>query len=445
MNQKFNHKEFAVVSIFSGAGGLDQGLVEAGFPIDLAIEWEQVACDTYQVNHPNSVVWFRDIRTVTGEEIRKVVGNRKIILAGGSPCQSFSDFQNERVGSKKGLEDERGQLVFDYVRLVKELQPVCVVFENVENLVTQHIDSFNLFREHLLKISGLNVSYKVLNSLDFGVAQQRKRVFLVGVRKGLEDPLAKLKPIKGPKTLREALVNVPESEFATFDPKSEQIMKMIPEGKCWNALPTHMAMKALGKDYRAVCRSCNTTFKPQYQPNCPKCGSSDFKNGYGVTSYFRRLAWDKPSPTLCAVGVVKPHGAMGHPDFNRGLSIAESKRVMGFPDHYVLKGTLAQQYRQLGNAVTPGVARAIGFAIMEVLQNNNRFTQENRGIVNTGVKECLDKLIQHPLRAWLTSLEKDFLSSLYKRVMNGEPISDKHVMYLKETYMKLERISKFTA
>lgn len=417
---------YVVIDLFSGAGGLGTGLHQAGFQVALAIDNDQVACETYKLNHPKTTVWCKDIRQVTGDHIREIIGDKKIILAGGSPCQDFSMFQEE-YGGKTGIHTDRGKLIFEYLRIAKELQPDYIIYENVSYLVKKHKQGFNSFLTQLKEATGLHFEWKVLNALNFGVAQRRERLILLGSRTN-ETPFVYLQEVKGPKTLREAFVDVPPSPYATFSPQQLQIMKQIGEGEYWKVLPTHVAMKALGKDYRAICIPCGTAYKPQWQPRCPKCGSNQFKNGYGVTSYFRRLAWDKPSYTVCSVLPTKSHGTLAHPAEDRGLTVRECARLQGFADDYTFLGTLADQYRQIGNSVPVTLAKAIGEAIRHSISRN---------IDYMGYLEALKK---HPNKDKLTLLERDFLNNLYLTLKQRREreIPERWSLYLKET---LQRIS----
>ncbi|WP_255294273.1 DNA cytosine methyltransferase, partial [Bacillus toyonensis] len=121
-----NTNNYEVIGIFAGCGGLDTGFSKSDFNVQLAIELDPDACNTYKKNHPETEVWNRDIKTVKGDEIRKLVGNKPLILLGGSPCQSFSIFQEELTGPR-GIQDKRGKLIYEYLRLVKELQPEVIV------------------------------------------------------------------------------------------------------------------------------------------------------------------------------------------------------------------------------------------------------------------------------------------------------------------------------
>ncbi|MED4852225.1 DNA cytosine methyltransferase [Caldifermentibacillus hisashii] len=420
-----NHKEYAVVSLFSGCGGLDLGLTQAGFSVELAIEIDPVACETYKINHPKTIVWNKDVTTVSGKEIKKVIGNKKIIVAGGSPCQSWSEFKLEMKNNKTGLEDYRGQLIYEYLRLVEELQPEMIVFENVPYMVSkQHLPAFQEFKEKLHKRTGLSLEYKILNAFHFGQAQLRERVIMIGRKEGIPNPFHFLKCIEGAKTLREALKDCPSSEYFPFKKSDKEVMKSIKEGQCWNVLPPNIAYQVMGKNYRGICLDCGHPFTGRNQ--CPKCNSYRFKNGKGITSYLRRLSWDKPSYTVCAVPTNKTHGMLAHPTEQRCLSIRECARLQGFPDTFIFKGNIIEKQKQIGNAVPVGMAKAVGLAMMEALTREKETTK------------MLEYIVHHPNRFILTELEKDFVRLCLKKQQDQKKFPEKYSTYLKEIIRKIK-------
>lgn len=431
---KYNNQEVVVIDIFCGCGGLSTGLIQAGFKVGLAIDFEPKACESYQINHPDTIVWNRDIATVTGAEIRQVIGNAQIVLSGGPPCQSWSEYKVEINGSNKGLEDKRGQMIYEYLRIAEELQPIAVIFENVPYMVKnpKHLIEFSKFKEKLHSRTGLSLEHKVLNAIDFGQAQQRERVIMIGTKDGISNPFDFLKNIKGPQTLRESLKGCPSSEYFHFKKNDRDLMKFIKQGQCWNVLSPQMAFNHMKNDYKGICLDCNTSF--QGINHCPKCQSTRIRNGYGITSYLRRLSWDKPSPTICAVPTNKTHGLLAHPTEERCLSIRECARVQGFPDDYVFVGTIFEQQRMIGNAVPTGLGKAIGIALITALQQSSpKLDSQTDTVVR-----LLKYIVLHPERFSLTELEKDYIRIVYKRYKTNQlTFPRKYVIYLKEIATKL--------
>ncbi|KQN96806.1 DNA cytosine methyltransferase [Paenibacillus sp. Leaf72] len=437
MNSKENVQEVVVVDLFAGAGGLGEGLKQAGLHIALAIEIDERAAETYRANHPETTVWCTDIKLITGKMIRDQIGHSvKIILAGGSPCQSWSTFKTE-TGGKQGLEDSRGKLIYEYLRVVRELKPEIIVFENVSYMVgAKHLPAFNTFKKLLHEQTGLKLEHKVLNALDYGVAQNRERVIMIGRQDWQPNPFSFLEPISGPKTLREQLKGIEPSAYAAFDAQDGIIMNKIAPGKCWNVLDIDTAMFALSKDYRGTCNNCRKEYKPQYDNVCPNCGVRDFRNTLGViTSYYRRLSWDKPSPTICTVLTTKKHGTLTHPEETRGLSIRECARIQGFPDDYVFIGDMKDQYRQIGNAVPVSLGRAIGYCLIKTLSKSG---SENEGV---DWLQWIAKFKKHRNRKALTTLERDLLNSLFSYLKSNRPIPHKYEIYITETWRRISDLT----
>jgi DNA (cytosine-5)-methyltransferase 1 len=178
-----------VVSLFSGAGGLDIGFEQAGFSIAAAVEIDPACCDTLRTNRPNTPVINKSITDVTGEEILKIANLKPLetaLVIGGPPCQSFS-----LAGLRKGLDDERGKLLFEFVRIVREILPIGFVLENVKGLTNWDSGrALDLLIEELTKpieYKGTVYQYtvvkpQVLDAVDYGVPQHRERLILVGNR-----------------------------------------------------------------------------------------------------------------------------------------------------------------------------------------------------------------------------------------------------------------------
>lgn len=177
-----------VISLFSGAGGMDIGFEDAGFHTVVAVEVDKSCCDTLRTNNPNLAIINEDITTVTAEEILRV-GNIKpleaALVVGGPPCQSFS-----LAGKRKGLDDKRGKLVLEFIRIVREALPVAFVMENVKGMANwasgKALDAILAEARRVVQFNGKNYQYtvecKVLNAVDYGAAQFRERIFIVGNR-----------------------------------------------------------------------------------------------------------------------------------------------------------------------------------------------------------------------------------------------------------------------
>ena len=208
-----------VISLFSGAGGLDIGFEKAGFEIAVSIEVDPSCCETLRANRPNLTIINKSITEVTSSEIMKE-GHLKpceaALVIGGPPCQSFSI-----AGLRKGLDDERGKLLFEYIRVVRECLPVGFVLENVKGLTNWDkgralkmlIDELSKPIEYKGKTYCYTVSEpRVLNSVDYGVPQYRERLILVGNRLGLDFSYPKPIDELYYKTVKDAIGDLPEPE-----------------------------------------------------------------------------------------------------------------------------------------------------------------------------------------------------------------------------------------
>ncbi len=214
-----NNKSLKIISLFSGAGGLDIGFEQAGFETAVAVELDSSCCDTLRTNRPNMCVLNKSVTEVTGEELLNLA-NLKIgepaLVIGGPPCQSFS-----LAGLRKGLEDDRGKLLFEFVRIVRETLPKGFVLENVRGLANWDKGrALNLLIEELLKpivYEGITYQYviakpQVLNSVDYGVPQYRERLIIVGNRIGKKFYYPTPQIMCRPKTVWDAIGNLPEPE-----------------------------------------------------------------------------------------------------------------------------------------------------------------------------------------------------------------------------------------
>ena len=169
-----------VLSLFSGCGGLDLGFEKAGCDIPVANEFDKTIWETFKVNHPNTHLIEGDVRQVTKDDIAQYIDGEVDGIIGGPPCQSWSE-----AGSLKGIKDARGQLFFDYIRILKSKHPKFFLAENVSGmLANRHSDAVkNIVK--CFEECGYNVSITLVNAADYGVPQDRKRVFYIGVRKDL--------------------------------------------------------------------------------------------------------------------------------------------------------------------------------------------------------------------------------------------------------------------
>ena len=377
----------SVVSLFSGALGLDLGLEQAGFRIRVAVECNKYAAETIRRNRPEIPVIERKLGEVTTEEILDVAGLRPgepTLVTGGPSCQAFST-----VGQRGSLRDPRGCMFREFLRIVREAEPEFFVMENVPGVLSAAVrhrplkergpgypplaadeelgSAFRVILRELACLDYLTV-FDILTSADYGVPQVRKRALFLGSRDAR--PIRMPEPTHGENsnngirpwiTLRDALrgLRVKENEYYGFPPSKLRMLRRIPEGGNWRDLPPRLQEEALGKAY---------------------------VSWGGRVGFFRRLAWDRPSPAL----TTRPDSKATmfcHPDELRPLAISEYARIQTFPAGWEFAGPLRQQFVQAGNAVPVHLGRALGESVRSAMRSRKTVGVpkavicRNRGVV----------------------------------------------------------------
>ncbi len=333
-------KKYNVIELFAGAGGLALGLENAGFKSLGLVEIDKFACETLRKNRENWNVVEEDIVNVSKEGIRRYLNSNLEIdlVSGGYPCQAFS-----YAGKKLGLEDTRGTLFYNFSEIIKEVKPKVFLAENVKGLMTH--DEGRTFKTMLdvFEELGYKVSYEILNSKNYQVAQKRERIVIIGVRKDLVKKYQLEykfpKPFENILTLRDILKDVPSSIGAKYPEKKKNVLDLVPPGGCWRDLPEEIARDYMGKSYYS---------------------------GGGRTGMARRLSWDEQSLTLTCSPAQKQTERC-HPDETRPFTVREYARIQSFPDNWEFCGSMNQQYKQIGNAVPVNLANAIGRSLIFLL------------------------------------------------------------------------------
>lgn len=320
------------IEVCAGAGGLSKGLINTGFTPLLLNDNDKNCCETLKLNHPNIPVICGDMVEL---DLTEYIGSVDL-LTGGVPCQSFSV-----AGKRKGLKDPRGQLILTFANMVDLLKPKVFMIENVKGLKFHNSGkTLNSILE-LLKRKNYKVTYRILNSLNYGVPQKRERIFIVGVLREVYNKKFKYpKPSDKIKTLRSVLKNVPDSPCAKYSERKKELFKMIPQGGCWVNLPEDLQRDYLG---------------------------NSFESGGGKRGILRRMSMNEPCLTLLCSPSQKQTERC-HPLEERPFSIRESARIQTFPDDYKFVGSVASQYKQIGNAVPVKLAEKIGKKIIDYLE-----------------------------------------------------------------------------
>jgi DNA (cytosine-5)-methyltransferase 1 len=337
------NKSYTVIELFAGAGGLALGLELAGFKTKLAVEINKWASKTLLTNRPNWNVVQKDIQQLTQKGIKNYLKDNEEIdlLSGGYPCQSFS-----YAGTKLGLADTRGTLFYEFAEVLKEIQPKMFLAENVKGLSTHDKGKTLQVMIDVFKEVGYSVTYKILNSLDYGVAQKRQRILIIGTRKDIKEKIGIdytfPKAHKNQLVLKDILKDVPDSPCATYNDKKKEVLKYVKPGGCWRDLPDDIARKYMKTTY--------------------------FMGG-GRTGIARRLSWEEPGLTVLCTPAQKQTERC-HPDELRPFSIRENARIQSFPDDWIFEGSIAEQYKQIGNAVPVNLAKEVGISIIKYLKKS---------------------------------------------------------------------------
>jgi DNA (cytosine-5)-methyltransferase 1 len=366
-----NQPQLKALSFFSGCIGLDLGLEKEGIEVLLACEVDAAARKTIEFNKPD-IALIGDIRDYSAAEIREKaglgLGEEIDVIVGGPPCQAFSS-----AGKRQGFNDERGNVFLTFIDLIAELRPKFAIIENVRGLLSaplQHrpheLRGSNysplsqeeqrggalLYVIRRLRDAGYSVSFNLYNAANFGAPQSRERVVIACSRDG--EKLPYLTPTHSEqglyglppwRSLREALEGLPNDahHFVKFPEKRLKYYRMLKSGQNWRDLPLELQQEALGASYFA---------------------------GGGKTGFYRRLNWDKPSPTLVTHPAM-PATDLAHPEENRPLSIQEYKRIQEFPDDWEIQGSLLDRYRQVGNAVPCSLGQAIARMVINRLNGEH--------------------------------------------------------------------------
>jgi DNA (cytosine-5)-methyltransferase 1 len=340
------------VDLFSGAGGMSLGARMAGIDVQVVVEADRYAADTYVHNHkPKHGIFVNDIRNFTPFDLGKTKKNGLIVF-GGPPCQGFST-SNQRTRS---AENDKNWLFEQFVRVVKEYNPDWLVFENVRGILETEggifVDQITSEFEKL----GYTVSADLLHAADYGVPQKRARFFIVGSRHGISYKFPKpthLKPLTVEMALEDlpalengaSTCNLPYAKIAS-NPYTIQLRGQL--ASCSNHLVTKNNSLIIDR-YNHIPQGGNW----EDIPNHLMGNYADKSRCH--TGIYRRLRADEPS---VVIGNYRKNMLI-HPTQHRGLSVREAARLQSFPDDFVFKGSIGFQQQQVGNAVPPLLAKAI--------------------------------------------------------------------------------------
>lgn len=376
-----NGLQYPVVSLFTGAGGLDIGLEESGFHTAVCVEYDTDCRETLRYNRPEWKLFedgFKvekgeictripgDIRDVEVDELLEFSGlevGKVALVVGGAPCQPFSN-----IGKKLGQNDEKnGDLFLEFVRMVKGIQPKAFIFENVVGITQKkHADVIS-YMINKFKGLGYGISHTVLNAANYGVPQRRERFFLIGI-KGIENPAfpfpTHFKDEKHYETFVKVLKVIPARNYKKWVSVREAFnrMPLNPENRVDYAVMNISDFVVNRMTY--IKQGQNFKVLPmELRPTCWKNGKHQGNDTFG------RIIADLPSCTIRTAAYNPAKGQYIHPFENRGLNTIEMAALQSFPNSWYIrrkgsnKITLASGGKQIGNAVPPLLAQALGAAI----------------------------------------------------------------------------------
>lgn len=337
-------RDYSVIELFAGAGGLAVGMEKAGLKCVALNEIDKWACQTLRRNRPKWNILEGNITEFSFIKYNGLVD----IVTGGFPCQAFS-----YAGKKLGLNDARGTLFYEFARVVKEVMPPICIGENVRGLLSHEKGKTLEGMISILDEIGYNVvPVQVLKAINYKVPQKRERLILVGIRKDIETEYEYPKKHNKIYNLKDALKkgelfekNVKKSEGAKYPEYKKQILDLIPPKGYWRDLPLDLQKEYMG---------------------------GSFYLGGGKTGMARRIGWDEPCLTLTCSPAQKQTERC-HPDETRPFTVREYARIQTFPDDWVFEGSTSQQYKQIGNAVPVNLGQEVGYSVVKFL---NEYYQE---------------------------------------------------------------------
>lgn len=339
-----------IISLFSGAGGLDLGFEKAGFRTIYATDVWETACETLKRNNLADEVFCGDVRDIDFTALKEKYGEIDCLI-GGPPCPPYSQTRHYLIGKADGFEDEHaGFAVPEYFRALKELQPRVFFFENVDGFTFKtHQYEFDYLKKKSKEL-GYKITYKVVNCANYGVPQTRKRFFCIGVKEGLSEFVFPEETHANPEK------NTNKKPWTTC---GEVI------GEFDNITEEEKEQRPGAKDYELLCE---IPAGDNYLYFTEKRGYPEpkFKWKSRYWTFLLKLTPDRPSWTIQASFSTNQGPFHWR---NRFLRIEELKRIQTIPDSYELCGDFKEQWRQVGNAVPPDMAYVIAAAIKEAYFN----------------------------------------------------------------------------
>jgi DNA (cytosine-5)-methyltransferase 1 len=348
-----------VIDLFSGSGGSALGFQQAGFNIKVAVDVDRDASASFRLNFPNAEVFDSDISYISGTHLLEAASEKNgdsVVLIACPPCQGFSTARRK----SEGRLDPRNKLIYEFLRIVEEINPYAFVMENVPGLATGNGKTIFFDVLNNLQNLGYSVVYEIVEAPDYGVPQKRKRLVLIGTRD------KKIRLVFPKKT--------------HYDPTEIESASLHPWATVRGAisdLPPILAGEVYQEDQ--MHRSANLSeLNLTRLKNTPADGGSRnswpedlvlecHKRVTGYKDVYGRIKWDYPSPTMTGGCAMISKGRFGHPEQHRAISLREAARLQTFPDSFVFLGNFGSIARQIGNAVPPLLAKNIAETLRDAM------------------------------------------------------------------------------
>lgn len=356
-----NKQSLNVLDLFCGAGGLSLGFSLAGFRIIGGIDFDIDAVNTHDLNFTNSLSYCGDIKTFEDKMISDKFKNRVDIIIGGPPCQGFS---SANMWQKDIKEDDRNKLFFEFIRFVRIINPKIFLIENVKQVMTKDGGFAKAQIYKIMEEEGYSISSQILRASDYGVPQNRERAFFIGIRSDIKEIFNFDEIIKKEK------INVKEAISDLYNNESEYEKEI----KEYKSKPYSDYQKEMRRDcqqlYNHIIKYPNDKVieRIKYVGQGENWKSVpielwDTQRNNRHSSAYRRLDARKVSITIDT-----GHMNYFHPKYNRVPTVRESARIQSFPDDFIFLGSKTSQFKQVGNAVPPLLAKAIANKIKEILE-----------------------------------------------------------------------------
>lgn len=389
MKSKNLPKKDKVISLFTGAMGLDLGLEMAGFEIVACVENDKICVETIQLNRPGLKVYADDINFVDPKKILSDLGLRSgeiEMIVGGPPCQAFST-----AGHRRSFDDFRGNVIVRFLDYVREIKPKYFILENVRGIYSAKLSNtppeyqeykpledlpgsvvYFLYKE--FKKLGYSINFSLFDSSFYSVPQKRERFIMFGSLSNTPVPIPEPISLEKPITLLDTIGKIQRDnhDFVKLRENHLKFLKLLKGGEYWKNLPIGLQEEAMGKSFRLQG---------------------------GKTGFYRRLSWIKPSPTLVTHPAM-PATMLVHPDELRPLSTQEYALIQQFPKGWKFAGKLISVYKQIGNAVPVGLGLMAGKTIKNHKSGQNlpNYKGKTSRYRDTSCREFIDDFEAKHLR-----------------------------------------------